>query len=1745
MRRSITILFAGFLVLGVMKQVYAAGSAYQLTGYATAGTNPTVVFIVMDNQGNGVRGIPVDITSSAGTLDVTSGTTGPDGTLTVKQSGGSLGDQITATCASVTEGSPLMITSSDAQTVKSTDLVYLWYDESRRLANAVVVTAGTGVLTSNSLFNFYRDDYSSDNRTLAIGTTTTSQSAAGPAQSEVMQGTFNSGDRVRVDETTVSGNPNANIYFSGLQPSRMLYAYAAGGANPAVCAVVTDSRGVGVEGVTVTAACSGGSFLAATGYTTADGACFFQQTGGSLGDTLTVSCPTLAETSPVKIVTEDSPAISATNKIFSWFARKTRKVYTAMTDRVANVLVTPGAADHVLQNFVNISGNGTGPYGQTGGVFTDQTPDQPAVTAAITFGVTEAGDLIRIYQDTVIYRNSTYQSILELPANESQYLLAFATGGANPTVWAAVTDGDGNAATDVPVHFDLQGTGSLSQSNTVTGWSGYAWSAVSGAAAVGNTITVSSPGLGTVTIFTADAQSPTATDRVYAWYDPATHKIFAAPVTFENNVMNADGTTISAGSVKKHTGNNSIYYCGFTPVASPWPCLGHIGYGTIEGGDHIIIYEAATSQNYDTYIIADPDPAKFLVAFAEGGVDPRVWAVVMDGKCNALEGEPVSFTAAQGAMSLANTVTGWGGMVISQHTSSLLGNTLTVSASGLPPVTIYTAPAVNLTSGDRSAVWYDASRFVIWGSQFTLWNNIITANTSYGTSALFDNTPSNNRTLSVNDPLGHNLTRLINPLAQWIIAQGSAGVGDEIRLSHYTYYSFVRIESLRSSYLRAYAVSGQNPSLVRALMIDGNGVGIPDVSVNFTCTNGFMANGPGWKTGFDGTVDSAQTSGVYNDVITVSSPGYPPVQILTNNSGGVSGTSPTLAWYSPVDRKLNAAVLQYACYNVTVSNVTPSISFVPEDSTVNNKTVAVSGPKEDAQQQPTYGYVAEGTSGPGDVIRVQTMSASAADDATVVLPDDTGQYLWAFASGGANPAIWAAVTDASGNGIGGVPVRIVYPGPVTVNLVTDASGATANTRAGVNVGDVINVTADGCVNTVTVKAANPAGVDPSTRTLGWYDVLNRTGYAAFVNVPNHVLASGTNAAFTPIDTTANGLTFALGTPVQQTTGAPASCPIINGTQGQDDIIGVGETNTSADPDLQLSICVSSARLMSSLAASPTAVTGQYIYVTMTVTNTGAPAALSVTASSLGVAGGAAWVSGPDPALVDNLDGGNSVQICWTYRATEPGGVTFTGQAFATDSYTLQGVTSTANDSNLVSVRDPHAPMLTVALAASPAVLTAGSPAYPVYVTMTVTNSSDGDVPAPLTVTPSALVIAGSTTLTPRSGPLPASQIIPRGSFAEFHWIYDTASPGSVTLTGQAYTLNPFDASGVTSAAVSSNGVTIQSPPALSLTLAGPAQAERLLDFTLTLTVSNTGQATADSVAPIGMAWSGTGIATWVSGPTPSEATIPGGESRDFTWAYKAGDQNGTLQFYCEAQGLDANTGFLVSAAGTSTNAIQVIQGALNLDGISTAVTEAYRGQKGLLVAMQARNTSQMPVTLTAAALNFNGSPNGYTVVPLPSNPVVVPPESLFTLQFRVDVGKNAPLGETLINGSLSGDAGPAGTMSANGAQETASWQILEVPAVNRLRQNYPNPLRLSKSPYTTFEYFLTEDVRSTLKLYNLAGELVAVLVDGSPGVGRHTATWDGRNGDPGQRGSIVGSGVYLAVFRSGDYQETKKVVVIR
>jgi hypothetical protein len=62
-----------------------------------------------------------------------------------------------------------------------------------------------------------------------------------------------------------------------------------------------------------------------------------------------------------------------------------------------------------------------------------------------------------------------------------------------------------------------------------------------------------------------------------------------------------------------------------------------------------------------------------------------------------------------------------------------------------------------------------------------------------------------------------------------------------------------------------------------------------------------------------------------------------------------------------------------------------------------------------------------------------------------------------------------------------------------------------------------------------------------------------------------------------------------------------------------------------------------------------------------------------------------------------------------------------------------------------------------------------------------------------------------------------------------------------------------------------------------------------------------------------------------------------------------------------------------------------------------------------------------------------------------------------------------------------------------------------------------------------------------LNVYDVAGRRVRELIGGERPAGRHTMSWDLRDGG----GRRVGAGVYFVVFQATEYRRTEKVLILR
>ena len=89
-----------------------------------------------------------------------------------------------------------------------------------------------------------------------------------------------------------------------------------------------------------------------------------------------------------------------------------------------------------------------------------------------------------------------------------------------------------------------------------------------------------------------------------------------------------------------------------------------------------------------------------------------------------------------------------------------------------------------------------------------------------------------------------------------------------------------------------------------------------------------------------------------------------------------------------------------------------------------------------------------------------------------------------------------------------------------------------------------------------------------------------------------------------------------------------------------------------------------------------------------------------------------------------------------------------------------------------------------------------------------------------------------------------------------------------------------------------------------------------------------------------------------------------------------------------------------------------------------------------------------------------------------------------------------------------------------------------VPEGFSLRQNYPNPF----NPTTHLEFGISELGFVTLKVYDIAGKEVAVLVNEMKNAGSYTVTFDA---------SGFSSGIYFYTINTGNFIQTKKMTLLK
>jgi hypothetical protein len=145
--------------------------------------------------------------------------------------------------------------------------------------------------------------------------------------------------------------------------------------------------------------------------------------------------------------------------------------------------------------------------------------------------------------------------------------------------------------------------------------------------------------------------------------------------------------------------------------------------------------------------------------------------------------------------------------------------------------------------------------------------------------------------------------------------------------------------------------------------------------------------------------------------------------------------------------------------------------------------------------------------------------------------------------------------------------------------------------------------------------------------------------------------------------------------------------------------------------------------------------------------------------------------------------------------------------------------------------------------------------------------------------------------------------------------------------------------------------------------------------------------------------------------------------------------------------------------------------------------------------------------------------------------------------FNMTGSGQIPVGTTTIL-EIDGAVEIISVLGADDNAEGLSFEIVNnadkaenLPVQFALMQNRPNPF----NPITEISFSLPQACDATLEVYNIAGQKVAILVDGALEAGEHTVQWDSRD----KTGQTVASGIYLYRLTAGEFTDTKKMALLK
>ena len=89
----------------------------------------------------------------------------------------------------------------------------------------------------------------------------------------------------------------------------------------------------------------------------------------------------------------------------------------------------------------------------------------------------------------------------------------------------------------------------------------------------------------------------------------------------------------------------------------------------------------------------------------------------------------------------------------------------------------------------------------------------------------------------------------------------------------------------------------------------------------------------------------------------------------------------------------------------------------------------------------------------------------------------------------------------------------------------------------------------------------------------------------------------------------------------------------------------------------------------------------------------------------------------------------------------------------------------------------------------------------------------------------------------------------------------------------------------------------------------------------------------------------------------------------------------------------------------------------------------------------------------------------------------------------------------------------------------------------RLQQNYPNPF----NPTTEITYDLPATTQVELTIFNLLGQKIRTIVNEIQAAGSYRLSWNARD----ENGKQVPSGVYIYLLKTGEFKQSRRMLLLR